>query len=71
MGNLTEELESGRVINCSELKHTKNQDYVRKSIPKLSKNILLFFTKTLEVSTITNLMNYPLFYVQILLTLYA
>jgi hypothetical protein len=39
MGNLTEELESGRVRNCIELKHNKNQDYVRNfPIPTFSKN---------------------------------
>jgi hypothetical protein len=43
MGNLTEELESGRVINCNELKHTKNQDYIRNLfIHKLSKKDFIF-----------------------------
>jgi len=70
MGNLTEELESGRVINCNALKHNKNQDHVRNfSFLNSLKKILLVFTRPLEISTITNLMNYPFFYLQIFHTL--
>jgi len=40
MGSLTEELESGRVINYNELKHNNNQDHVNIFlIPKFSKKI--------------------------------
>jgi len=60
MGNLTEESEFGRVINCNELKHNKNQNQVRNIfIPKFSKKRLLFFSIPLEVSTAITLMNYP------------
>ena len=64
---MTEELESGRVINCNELKPNKNQDHVKSFfIPKFSKkDFFLSFTKTLEVSTVINLMNYPFPYLQI------
>jgi len=49
MGNLTEELESGRVINCNELKHTKNQNYVRNLfIPKLSKKDFIIFHQNIR-----------------------
>jgi hypothetical protein len=49
MENLTEELESGRVINCNELKHTKNQDYVRNLfIPKLSKKDFVIFHQNIR-----------------------
>ena len=32
MGNLTEESEFGRVIDCNELKHNMNQNHVKKSL---------------------------------------
>jgi exonuclease III len=44
MGNLTEELESGRIINCSGLEHNKNQDYVRNLfISKFSEKDFVIF----------------------------
>jgi len=44
MGNLTEESEFGRVINCNELKHNKNQSHVRNLfIPKFSKKDFVIF----------------------------
>jgi len=44
MGNLTEELESGGVNNCSMLKHNKNQNYVRNLfIPKFSKKDFVIY----------------------------
>jgi hypothetical protein len=46
-GNLTEELGFNRVNDCNELKQYKNQIQVNNfSIPKGSKKIMLFFTKT-------------------------
>ena len=72
MENLTEESEPTRVINCNGIKHIKNQNQVRKlDIPKFSQKDFVFFTKTLEVSTLVNLMNYSSPYLQILHTLHA
>jgi hypothetical protein len=45
MENLTEELESDRVINCSVLKYNKNQNHKKLFIPKFSKKILFFLPK--------------------------
>ena len=43
MGNLTEEAEIGRVMNCSKIKNNKNQNHIRNpSKPKLSKKDLIF-----------------------------
>ena len=43
MGNLTEESEFGRVINCIEFKHSKNQNHVRNLfIRKFSKKSFIF-----------------------------
>ena len=43
MGNLTEEAEIGRVMNCSKIKNNKNQNHIRNPYkPKLSKKDLIF-----------------------------
>ena len=44
MGNLTEESEFGRVINCNLFKHNKNQIHVRNIfIPKFSMKDFVIF----------------------------
>jgi len=49
MGNLTEESEFGRVINCNDFKHNKNQNHVRNLfIPKFSKKDFVIFHQNIR-----------------------
>jgi len=49
MGNLTEESEFGRVINCNEFNHNKNQNHVRNLfIPKFSKIDFVIFHQNIR-----------------------
>jgi hypothetical protein len=49
MGNLTEESEPNRVINCKGLKHSKNQNQVRKlDIPKFSQKGFVIFHQNIR-----------------------
>jgi hypothetical protein len=71
MGNLTEELESGRVNNCNELKHNKNQNHIRNLfIPKFSKKDFVIFHQNIRGLN-GNTLEELCVYLQILHTLYA
>ena len=71
MGNLTEELESGGVNNCSMLKHNKNQNYVRNLfIPKFSKKDFVIYHQNVRGLN-SNKIEELSVYLQIFYTLYA
>jgi len=72
MGNLTEEIESGRVISCNESKYNKNQDHVRNLfIPRFSEKDLVIFHQNIRGLNNNKLDDYPFLYLQILHTLYV
>jgi hypothetical protein len=49
MGNLTEESEPNRVINLNGIKHSKNQNQVRKlDIPKFSQKDFVIFHQNIR-----------------------